>query len=90
MELDKKLIGHTFKPFTATVEAGKIKLLAVSSLERSSSMPNVPTMTEAGVKDMEAYAFQGLLGPAGMPKDVVAKLNAALRIAVASVIVSNG
>jgi tripartite-type tricarboxylate transporter receptor subunit TctC len=42
----------------------------------------VPTMAEAGVKDMEAYAFQGLLGPAGLPPAIVARLNAALNAAL--------
>ena len=45
-------------------------------------MPNLPTLAESGVKDSEVYAFQGLLGPAGLPQDVVAKLNGAINSAL--------
>jgi tripartite-type tricarboxylate transporter receptor subunit TctC len=64
------------------MKAGKVRMLAIAAPTRAAIFPEVPTMAEAGVKDMEAYAFQGLLGPAGMPKDVVAKLNTALNNAL--------
>ena len=61
------------------VEAGQIKALAVTSIERSPAMPAVPTMAEAGVKgaDVELRFWFGLFGPKGMPDVVKAKLEKA-------------
>jgi tripartite-type tricarboxylate transporter receptor subunit TctC len=61
------------------VEAGQIKALAVTSIERSPAMPAVPTMAEAGVKgaDVELRFWFGLFGPKGMPDAVSAKLEKA-------------
>lgn len=53
------------------VHAGKVKALAVTTPKRSSLMPELPTMEEAGVAGYEAVTWFGLLGPANMPKDVV-------------------
>jgi len=47
----------------------------VSSKERSRQLPDVPTMNEAGVPNLEVRDWQGILGPRGMPKTVVDKLN---------------
>ncbi|CAM3655883.1 tripartite tricarboxylate transporter substrate binding protein [Bordetella sputigena] len=57
------------------VQAGKLDALAITLGQRSELMPNVPTMQEAGVKDFEAGTWFGLLGPAGMPPDLVARLS---------------
>ncbi|OZI60777.1 tripartite tricarboxylate transporter substrate binding protein [Bordetella genomosp. 11] len=56
------------------VQAGKLDALAITLAQRSQLVPNVPTMQEAGVKGFEAGTWFGLLGPAGMPPDVVARL----------------
>ena len=58
--------------------------LAVTSTIRSSLMPDVPTMDEEGLKGFDATSWFGLLAPAGTPKDIVAKLNAASVKALAS------
>jgi len=61
------------------VRAGKLKALGVTGAKRSSLLPNVPTIAEAGVPN---YAFDTwfiLFAPAGTPKPVIDKLNAALR-----------
>src|SRR6185436_1463068 len=58
------------------------RMLAIAAPKRASVFPDVPTMSEAGVKDMEAYAFQGLLGPANLPANVVTRLNTALNAAL--------
>jgi tripartite-type tricarboxylate transporter receptor subunit TctC len=61
------------------VKAGKLKGLAVSSPRRSVFAPNVPTLAESGVpalKDVEVTGWTGLLGPAGLPRDLVNRLNA--------------
>lgn len=60
---------------------GKVRMLAVTGARRLASVPGVPTLAESGVdslKGIDYYSFYGLLGPAGMPADVVAKLNEAL------------
>lgn len=58
------------------VRGGKIKPLAVSGKQRSSALPNVPTMAEAGYPQLDSGAWMGLLAPAGTPAAVIARLNA--------------
>lgn len=60
------------------IKNGKIKAIAVSSLQRTSSLPDVPTFIEAGVKDFELSSWVGLLVPVNTPEPIVTKLNAAL------------
>lgn len=62
---------------------GKVRPLAVALPQRVKSLPNVPTFAEQGLKDVNAYAFHGLIGPAGLPADVTARLNAELNKALA-------
>ena len=56
------------------IKAGKIRVLAVTVPERLALLPDVPTMAQEGVGDFVAYAWQGLVGPAGMPDDVVLEM----------------
>lgn len=63
----------------AQVQAGKLRALAVSTPERLAILPNVPTLDEAGVKGYSYDAWISLIGPAGLPADVVQKLQAATR-----------
>ena len=63
-------------PYSPQVKAGKIRALAVSTGKRSSAMPDLPTIAEAGVPGYEAGAWFGLLAPAGTPKPIVAQLSA--------------
>lgn len=65
------------------LKAGMLVPLAVSGRERLSAYPSVPTFAELGVKGLEAGVWAGLIGPPGVPKDIVDKMNAALRKAVA-------
>lgn len=60
------------------MKSGKVRVLAIGSGARSKLLPDVPTLAEVGVRDSEVFAFQGLLGPAGLPSAVVNKLNADL------------
>jgi tripartite-type tricarboxylate transporter receptor subunit TctC len=62
------LIGH--------IQGGKMRAIAVTSLKRVDDLPQVPTIAESGYKGFEALTWFGILGPANLPKDVVAKLNA--------------
>lgn len=56
--------------------AGKVRALAVSSARRISALPNVPTVAEQGYAGFDATTWLGLVGPAGMPADAVARINA--------------
>ncbi|MDR2325385.1 MAG: tripartite tricarboxylate transporter substrate binding protein [Acidovorax sp.] len=66
------------------MQTGKLRALAVGSAQRLAALPDVPTLAEAGVSGAEVYAFQGVLGPAGMPDAVVQRLNTLLNQALAS------
>jgi tripartite-type tricarboxylate transporter receptor subunit TctC len=59
-------------PFVA---AGKMKALAVASKARNPALPNVPTFDELGIKGVYSSAWYGIMGPAGLPKDVVTRIN---------------
>jgi tripartite-type tricarboxylate transporter receptor subunit TctC len=63
--------------------SGNVKILANLSPRRSPVVPNVPTSDESGIKGLYAAGWFGLFGPRGMPKAVVAKLNAAMTQALA-------
>lgn len=56
------------------VDAGKLRALAVTSLKRSAAMPDVPTMSEAGLKDYEVLNWFGLFAPAGTPQPIIDRL----------------
>ena len=60
------------------VQAGKLKALAITSSKRSPLLPNVPTLDESGVKNVDVYSWQAIAAPRGLPSDVKAKLHAAL------------
>ena len=66
------------------VKAGQLRALAVTSPERSSLLPGVPSMREAGVKDFEFSQWLALLAPAATPPEIVNRLNSALRAALAT------
>ena len=68
------LIGH--------IKSGKMRPIVVTSQKRTADLPNVPTVDESGFKGFEAATWFGVVGPAGLPKDVVAKLNAAFNKAI--------
>ncbi|MCZ8396964.1 Bug family tripartite tricarboxylate transporter substrate binding protein [Achromobacter ruhlandii] len=70
------------------VKAGKLRVLASATPERVAVLPDAPTMAEQGVPDFTAYAWQGLVAPAGLPEPVVKKLSAELDAALKSPAVS--
>jgi len=57
------------------VKAGQLRALAVSSPRRAKALPDVPTVAESGYPGFEADQWYGIVGPAGMPADIVARLN---------------
>lgn len=66
----------TLTPLVQHIKAGKLRALAVTTAKRSSTLPDVPTLAEAGMKDFNQGTWFGILAPAATPKEVVAKLNA--------------
>ena len=58
------------------IKSGKVKALAVTTAKRAGSLPEVPTMSEAGLPGFEIVSWFGLLAPAGTPAPIVARLNA--------------
>jgi tripartite-type tricarboxylate transporter receptor subunit TctC len=74
--------GHipmAFAPIPAShanVSAGLLRALAVTSLRRTSLLPDVPTIAEAGLPGYEAIVYNALLAPAGLPREIVNKLQA--------------
>jgi tripartite-type tricarboxylate transporter receptor subunit TctC len=66
------------------IKSGKLRALAVTTAKRATALPDVPTLDEAGVKGYEAATFTGLFAPAGIPKNTLEKLHAALRKALSN------
>jgi tripartite-type tricarboxylate transporter receptor subunit TctC len=64
------------------IEANQVRALATTGKARSLVLPNVPTVTDAGVPGYEATIWLGLMAPAGTPKPIIDKLNAAVNAAV--------
>ncbi len=79
-------IAWSFETFSTTLplhRAGKLRILAYCHSKRAAIAPEIPTMSEAGVKGYEVYTFALILGPAGMPQNVVDTLDKASRRAMA-------
>jgi tripartite-type tricarboxylate transporter receptor subunit TctC len=66
-------------PTTSQVQAGKLRALAVTAKERTRELPDVPTMAEAGVADVNVGLWSGFFVPAGTPKAIVDRLDKELR-----------
>ena len=64
------------------IQSGRVRALGVTGGKRSANLPDLPTIAEGGVPSFEFEGFLGIAGPAGMPKNVVARLNAALNKAL--------
>ena len=64
--------------------AGKVRVLAVTSVQRIPLMPEVPTLIESGFPGFETTAWMGVVGPAGLPAGVVSRLNSEIGKAVLS------
>ena len=67
-----------------SVKAGKLKALAITSDTRSPLLPGVPTVAEAGLPGYKTSSWNGIMAPAGTPRDVVVKLNAEINKALSS------
>jgi tripartite-type tricarboxylate transporter receptor subunit TctC len=64
------------------VRAGRVRALAVTGTRRAHSLPEVPTMIEAGVPGYEVTAWSGVIAPSGLPRPVLERLNAAVNAAI--------
>ena len=69
-------------PALPHIKAGKLRAIAVASPQRYSHLPDVPTLAEQGYRGADAFAWFGLLAPAGTPADVIAKLNSETNLAL--------
>jgi tripartite-type tricarboxylate transporter receptor subunit TctC len=72
------MLFSSLGPAVGAVRSGKIRPLAVTSLTRSGAFPEVPTMDEVGLKGFDSTAWYGLIGPAGLPPEVITRLTQAL------------
>ena len=61
-----------------TVQGGRLRALAISSAQRVPSAPDTPTVAEQGMPGFETGSFQGVVGPVGIPRDTISKLNSEL------------
>jgi tripartite-type tricarboxylate transporter receptor subunit TctC len=68
------LVFSTMPAALPQVKAGKLRALAVTTLKRNGSVPEVPTMAESGVPNFDLVLYSGIMGPAGMQKPVVDRL----------------
>ena len=66
----------------AHIRSGKLKVLGVTTVKRSSVVPDLPTISETGLRGYEVTNWYGMQAPAGTPQDIVAKLNAEIRKAL--------
>jgi tripartite-type tricarboxylate transporter receptor subunit TctC len=79
------IAGHVQLSFATVLEAighvksGRVRTLAVTGDKRVAALPDVPTLSEAGLPGFNSISWIGLLAPAGTPKDVVEKISADLR-----------
>jgi tripartite-type tricarboxylate transporter receptor subunit TctC len=79
-----QFMTNTLNDSLPFVRSGQLKALAVSSKKRSEQLPNVPTFDEKTVPGFEMGAWQGIVVPAGTPADIIQKLNAEIRKALAA------
>jgi tripartite-type tricarboxylate transporter receptor subunit TctC len=79
-----QLMMESTNSITPFAKAGRVRALAVTSAKRTAALPDVPTLAESGVPGYEATTWTGIVAPVGLPKPLVARLNAELAKAVAS------
>ena len=85
MALKSKDISVAFEiisPAIPMIKSGDLRALAVSSSKRSDSLPNVPTLSESGVKGYDVVAWNGMAVPAKTPRAIVERLNKEINLAL--------
>lgn len=78
------LYASSVPTLLGSIKNGKLRAIAVTSKERVADMPDVPTVAESGYKGFESTTWFGFVGPAGIPKPIVEKLNAEINKSLAS------
>ena len=78
------LMMESLNSITPHAKAGRVRALGVSGPKRSTALPDVPTIAEAGVPGYEATTWNGIVGPAKLPPDIVRRLNSEVNNALAS------
>jgi tripartite-type tricarboxylate transporter receptor subunit TctC len=78
-----QLMFSDLAPAYPQIEAGKVRALGVTTAKRAASAPNIPSLAEVGVPGFDWAAWQAVAAPGGVPKDIRAKLNAAVDAAIA-------
>ena len=63
-------------PVMPYVKSGRLRVIAVTGMERSALLPQTPTVNESGLPGFDVTSWYGIFGPAALPKEIVAKLNA--------------
>jgi tripartite-type tricarboxylate transporter receptor subunit TctC len=71
-------------PAMGNIQGGKLRAIAVTGTRRFSLLPDVPTASESGLPGFDSVLLYGLIGPAGMPRDIVERLNKELRAMAAT------
>ena len=90
MAINDLIAGHVQLMFESLnsiapfARSGRVRALAVTGARRSPGFPDLPTIAEAGVPGYEAGTWSGVIGPAGMPRPVIDKLNAAINQVISS------
>ena len=79
-----QLMFESTNSIASHVRSGRVRALAVTGPRRSLSLPELPTLAEAGVPGYEVTAWTGVIGPAGLPRPVLDRLNAAVNAAIVS------
>jgi tripartite-type tricarboxylate transporter receptor subunit TctC len=78
------MIFDTITAIQPHVQSGAVRAIAVTTLKRSTALPELPTIAESGLAGYDANTWGGILAPAGTPKDVVGKLNGEINKALAA------
>jgi tripartite-type tricarboxylate transporter receptor subunit TctC len=79
-----QVIFESLNTISSYARSGKVRALAVSGARRSAAFPELPTIAEAGVPGYEASTWTGIIAPAGLPRPVLDRLNAAVNEAIRS------
>jgi tripartite-type tricarboxylate transporter receptor subunit TctC len=69
-------VFSTMPPAISNAKAGKLRALAVTTAKRVEAAPEIPTMIESGLKDFEIVLYSGIMGPKGMDRAIVNRINA--------------
>lgn len=79
---ESQLIIHNSTPMIPHVKAGRVRGLAVTTAKRIAALPDMPTVSEAGVAGYEISPWGGIMAPKGLPKETLARLNTEFNIAL--------